>query len=390
MNGILTGSPLPDGTFECAEQIGVDNDRPVFTPDTPESIPGNAQYVFLLHLPSGEARGLDIVWPHRETLPRPGFDYPHNANFSEVLDQIIFLQTEGGDWQRLTTVSPRPQGVAVDVPALDNPAWLSVGIPYFAHQYERLIRGIQCHADWDVRSIGNSPEGRPLHGCMRPAKTAKSKGLFLISSYQHYGEWTGLHAIDTLLRHLPPEADAFSWAVIPCMNPDGLYRGWRGDLMHRGDAVNEAHGGNINRSWNPPCLPESIAAAEFFRGAAQKERPLHALDFHMGWSNPNHSGGGITVFHKGELDDGLDAHLREFTEAFFKTVPIQPFAWEHSRLQAPGAAPWFTREFGCPAQTVEFSRFQAHLPGGPPQALTAEYCRKLGPQIAQVLCAAYS
>lgn len=390
MNGCLSLSRLPVGTFECATRLDTRDGRPVFGPDTPESIPGNAQYVFLLHLPRGEARSLDIVWPHRETAARPGFDYPHNTNFSEVLDQVIFLQPHGEDWERLTSVRRRPYGVEVDLPALDQPAWLSVGIPYFACQYETLLRDLEADPAWGVLRIGGSAQGRPLHGCLRPARTDDSRGLFLLTAYQHYGEWTGLHAIDALMRNLPPEADAFSWAVVPCMNPDGLYQGWRGDLMHRGDALHEAHGGNINRAWNPPCLPESIAAAEFFRGAAQEERALHALDFHMGWSSPNHSGGGLTVYHKGEIDPAMDAHLRQFTEAFFTGVPIQDFAWEHSRLNGPGATPWFTRELGCPAQTVEFSRFQAHLPGGPPQPVSTQYYRNLGPQIAKALCTAYA
>ncbi|MCC5845325.1 MAG: hypothetical protein JJU05_13840 [Verrucomicrobia bacterium] len=388
MNGQLTRARLPRGTFECATRLETENGRPVFGPDTPESIPGNAQYVFLLHLPRGPAFSLDILWPHRETPPRPGFDYPHNANFSEVLAQVIFLQPRGGDWQRITAPRPRPFGVEVDIPALEQPAWLSVGIPYFACQYEALLDHLEQDPAWSVTKIGGSLEGRPLHACLRPAR-GQSRGLFLLTAYQHYGEWAGLHAIDALMRNLPPEADAFTWAVVPCLNPDGLYRGWRGDLMHRGDALNEEHGGNINRAWNPPCLPESAAAAGFFKNTAQADRPLHALDFHMGWSSPQHSGGGLTVYHPGEIDPETDAHMRRFTEDFFKTVPIQPFAWEHSRLNGPGATPWFTRELGCPAQTVEFSRFQAHLPGSPPRPVTPDYYRNLGPQIAECLILKY-
>ena len=386
MNGCLTQAPLPAGTFECATLLEQQGKRCVLGPDTPESIPGNAQYVFLLHLPRGEARTLDIVWPHRETPARPGFDYPHNTNFSEVLDQVIFLQTPGNDWQQLTTVRQRPQGVAVDIPALDRPAWLSVGIPYFASAFEALMDVLRNDTRWQVETIGTTPEGRPLHGCLRPARTNDSRGLFLLTAYQHYGEWAGLHAIDALMRTLPPEADAFTWAVVPCMNPDGLYQGWRGDRMHRGDALNEAHGGNLNRAWNPPCLPESVAASDFFKKAATLAPPLHALDLHMGWSNPDHSGGGLTVYHPGEIDPDMAAHMHRFTNAFFETVPIEPFAWEHSRIQGPGATPWFTRELGCPAQTVEFSRFQAHFHGASaPQPVSTPYYRAMGPLIAKHL-----
>lgn len=389
--GILTEAPLPPGTFECATPLPPRDRHPVFGPDTPESIPGNAQYVFLLRIPPGETRTLDIVWPHRETPPRPGFDYPHNANFSEVLDRVLFLRRDGEDWERLLTPRPRPHGVEVTLPALDREAWLSTGVPYFAHEFEDLMTAVRADARWRVEPIGTSREGRTLHGCLRPAQTnAPSRGLFLLSAYQHYGEWAGLHAIDRLLRELPPEADAFTWAVVPCVNPDGLYRGWRGDLQHRGDALDQDHGGNLNRAWNPPCLPETRAAAGFFQTIAGKTPPLHALDLHMGWSSPDRGGDGLTIYHEGEIADEMAAHLDAFTKAFFQRVPIEPFAWRHSRLQGAGAAPWFTRELGCPAQTTEISRFQAPLPGHPhPQPVTAEYYRDLGGHIAQALIQFY-
>ena len=384
--GLLTRTPLPSGTYECATLLEQKEERLVLGPDTPDSIPGNAQYVFLLRVPPGPSRSIDIVWPHLETESRPGFDYPHNANFCQVLDQVIFLRKEHGDWQRLTTLRTRPHGVELDLPALDSPAWLSVGIPYFACEFEALMTHLRNDPRWQIESIGTSPEGRTLPGCLRRARTPEtSRGLFLISAYQHYGEWAGLHAVDALMRDLPPEADAFDWAVVPCVNIDGLHRGWRGDLMHRGDALDQEHGGNLNRAWNPPCLPESKAAAAFFKKAAALSPSLHALDLHMGWSNPEHSGGGLTVYHPGEIPETLHERMRAFTDFFFQRVPIQDFAWEHSRLQGAGATPWFTRELGCPAQTVEFSRFQSNPHGQPDGPISTAYYRSLGPLMAQSL-----
>ncbi|MFP4156048.1 MAG: M14 family zinc carboxypeptidase [Opitutales bacterium] len=391
-HGLLSQAPLPPGTFECAAVLESDSGRPTFGPDTPGSIPGNAQYVFLLRVPPGAGRSLDIVWPHGETPARPGFDYPHNANFSEVLDQVIFWRSDGGDWERLLSTRPRPHGVEVTLPASQQEAWLSVGIPYFAREFEDLMAAVQADASWRVEPIGSSLEGRTLHGCVRAARTtAASRGLFLLSAYQHYGEWAGLHAIDRLLRDAPPEADAFTWAVVPCVNMDGLYRGWRGDLQHRGDALDQPHGGNLNRAWNPPSLPETRAVADFFKRAAGQVQPLHALDLHMGWSSPDHGGDGLTVYHEGEIPDDLEARMRAFTGAFFKRVPIEAFAWEHSRLQGAGATPWFTRELDCPGQTMEISRFRATRPADQShEAVSPGYYRALGRQLAEALVSFYS
>jgi hypothetical protein len=391
MNGLLTQTPLPAGTYECATLIERRDDRLVLGPDTPDTIPGNMQYTFLLRLPSGEPHRIEIVWPHHETNLRPGFDYPHNANFGDVLERVLFLRRDGEGWQRLTDAVARPHGAEVLIPAQDRPAWLSVGIPWFACDHDALIDFARGDDRWRVEEIGNSAEGIPLHGCFRPASpSGKTKGLFMLSAYQHYSEWAGPHALDEFIRNPPAGSDAFDWAVIPCVNMDALHRGWRGNLQHQPEPPDAEHNGNLNRAWNPPCLPETRAAASFFQRSADISPPLHALDLHMGWSTPDRGGDGLTVYHPGELPESLDQHIRRFTDAFFQHVPIEPFAWQNGRLQAASAATWFTREWGIPGQTLEISRFRAFKADGAHAPVSEAYYRSIGTATAETLIAYYS
>jgi hypothetical protein len=379
--------------INCARLIERRAGLLVLAPDTPESIPGNAQYAFIATLPPrGRPLRLRIQWPDTRHTGLRGFDYPNNHNFAAVLPDILFTSPTGLEWRRVDG-KPLPDGAELAVPAGDVPLRVSVGVPYFESHYMRLIRHAAASGDWEVRETGASRGGRPLHGLLRrPRAGGACRGLLVIQAYQHYSEWAGLHVVDQLVRRLAdavPGADRFAWAVTPCINRDALAEGWRGDRMHNGDGVDWPCGGNFNRDWDAFRHPETRAAAAFYRDIAEEYAPLHGLDLHMGWSSPEHSGGGLTVFRPGHLPEELAAIERRFTGNFFREVPIEPFAWENSERRRPNFAAWFTRSFNAVGQTVEISRFRGFDAAGKPQPVSQAYYQSLGPRMAAALSRFY-
>ena len=362
-------------------------------PALPDWVPGNAQYTLIVPLPPhSDPLPLSISWPPDQPGP-PGFDYPHNANFSSVLHEIIFLSTDGYHWQRVENLSPAvEQRLDLTLPPSPEPLWLSVGIPYFAFQEAALRHDLQS-TPWQMEVIGHSIRGRPLYGYSRPpADPSRARGTFLLSAYQHWSEWAGPIALEALLRtpwEELPGAEEFGWAVIPVMNPDALAEGWPGDLMHNGQPHQFPEGPNMNRAWNPPVRPETLAAAAFFTRVHNTLPALHLLDFHMGWSTPANSGGGLTCFHPGELSPEKETRERVFTKHYFAHVPIEPFPWVHSALERPNAAAWATRVLGCPGQTVEISRFRGFTPQGYPIPVSDAYYQSIGPATARALISFY-
>ncbi len=384
----------PTGAWECCRIVAVEESENalVMVPDTLDRIPGNAQYVFTTRLPPGNgSRTLKILWPGDTGEALPGFDYPGNASFAHVLPQILFRSADARRWEPLTGGRAIPGGVEIAIN--DSASWIAVGIPYFESRYRELVAFAHSAPGWQVTRIGRSREGRPVHAFFRrPTKASTSCGLFILQGYQHYSEWASLHALDTLVRQLGgiAGADAFAWAILPCLNQDALARGWRGDPMHSGNPDELPNGGNMNRDWDTFSRPETRAAAACYRSLAADHTPRHALDIHMGWSTPDRSGGGLTVFKDGQLPPGEAARERAFTETFFRHVPIEPFPWEHSEIDRPNFAAWAVRELGCLGQTVEISRFRSFKSNGQPGPISQDYYEALGPAMARALIHQYS
>lgn len=377
----------------CARVLESHPDKVRLAPDTPDSIPGNAQYYLLAKvLPHRQPLEIEIHWPQSTTTHLQGFQYSRNENFSTVLEKICFISPDRKNWKRSTNARPTETGAAIDLPPSSGPCWLSVGIPYFKEDLKELMSVLGSSDRCELKQIGKSRLGRPVHGIwIPPVEPDTCSGIFLIQAYQHHTEWAGLHAMDQLLRKLAAgsiESGNFAWSIVPCINVDSLFGGWREDLVHL--EVDLPNGGNFNRDWKAFLHPEVRATRDFHRANAARFPVLHALDLHMGWSSRKSSGGGLTVFRQNQLP--LETHVRErqFTREFFKRVPIENFPWEVSATDRANFAAWVWREFSAIGQTVEISRFRGLDEFHQPTEVSQAYYRNLGPCIARALADFYS
>ncbi|MCH8474113.1 MAG: hypothetical protein LAT55_02680 [Opitutales bacterium] len=380
----LYTSPLPSAKILDSSQEHI-----TLTPDTPGKIPGNSQYALVATFaPRNQERCLNIVWPPNREEALAGFDYPHNHNFAKALPEVLFLRKRGQGWTRISPCDTHSDGVTITLPSHAEPVEFSVGLPYFQSDFERLQKALE-NGPWEKTIIGNSRRGRPIPAYFRPAtKPTQTKGAFALMGYAHYSEWAGLQMLDGLLQTNwkdLPAAEDFAWAIIPALNIDALYGGWREDPMYTREDPSLPGGGNLNRAWNPPCRPETEAAAIFLRKIHNHTPLLHVLDIHMGWSRMDHSGGGLTVFQDGEIPRLLAEKEKAFTDQYLREVPIEHFPWKHSRLEGMNAAAWAVREFGIIGQTLEISRFRAFDKNKNPLPVSEDYYRNLGPQNARTL-----
>jgi hypothetical protein len=362
-------------------------------PDTPESVPGNGQYFFLTRvLPHAEPLSLEIEWPQNNTTDLPGFYYPGNVNFAKVLAEVCFSSRDRETWERITEVEPTSIGVRVRLQPNAEPLYFSIGVPYMAERLERLIGMAEGSEYCQVEKIGKSRNGRPLFGLLfEPSPGRPCQGLFLLQGYQHHSEWAGLYVLDTLVRGLVSGAidgSGFAWAIVPCLNADALYGGWREDLMHTHSGNGKC--GNLNRDWSEFEYPETRAASGFYRRLAKRWPVAHGIDIHMGWSSPVQSGGALTVFKKDLLPEKMALQEAAFTQSFFKQVPIEPVAWEVTEPERTNFSSWIWREFRAIAQTMEVSRFKAFDQAGRSGAVCQAYYESLGRYLANSLVRFYA
>ncbi len=372
----------------CGRVTDCANGRVTMSPDTPDTVPGNGQYHFLTRvLPHADALKLRIEWPQNNETELPGFDYPGNHNFGKVLDKVCFRSTDLREWHRIESAVATPMGAEVGLAPAAEPVYVGIGVPYACARHGELIEFLRAHGDCEVREIGRSRNGRAVHGILfPPPSNTACRGLFLVQGYQHHSEWAGLYALDALARGLADgsvDRGGFAWALVPCLNVDSLFGGWREDLMYTHEGSGKC--GNFNRDWRDFEYPEVKAARDFHRTAAERWPLRHALDFHMGWHSPEKSGGGLSVFVDGSVPPEAAARERAFAEVFFEKVPIEPFAWQVTRPDRPNFASWVGREFGALAQTVEVSRFVALDAERKPCAISREYYESLGPCAAEAL-----
>jgi hypothetical protein len=358
-------------------------------PDTPEAVPGNGQYYFHTRIPAhGTAFDLQIEWPDRNRTDLPGFQYPDNENFATVLPQICFSSRDGSNWERIEGTRAVPRGVRVHLPADDSDREVAIGVPYFPERYERLLEAVRQDDRFRVEVIGKTARGRPLYGISYPAdqEGRDPREMIILHGFQHHTEWAGLYLVESIIRGFMDgsvDPGGFAWAMVPCLNIDSLYGGWREDRMYNHQPGEPD--GNFNRDWKSFRYPEVKSSRDFLLRAAEGKTVRHGLDIHMGWHAPWKSGSGLSVFRDGELPPERAREEMAFARHLFSKVAIEPFPWSISRVDRPNFAAWLWRQFGCLGQTLEISRFRSDPPGGSPGPVSQKYYQSLGPAVAEAL-----
>ncbi len=261
------------------------------------------------------------------------------------------VQRSGRGWTRAET---RYDGAALSIvhepgSALTRYAYFA---PYPGSRLETRLRQVAAKPWVDVSRIGESLEGRPLHGVGFGDREA-SRTFWLIAR-QHPGETPASWAMEGLLERLANGEDEASGAllsearvvVVPLVNPDGAELG-----NHR----TSASGVNLNRVWDDPSAADAPEVAAIRQAIAARGVDLffdvHADESHAfafaacSEGNPSYND------EIAEAESAIRDNLAEMTPEFLDEPGYD--------LDAPGeadlscAANFIGESFGCPAITLE-------------------------------------
>lgn len=194
------------------------------------------------------------------------------------------ISADGHNWQPVAAnaVQTSEDGTTFNVKLStdESPLWVAGQELVTTSFYDEWVRKLAARDDIDVRLLGRSVHGRPIH----VARTAtRSEGILLLGR-QHPPEVTGAFAmrpfVDTVLADTPLARqfrDRYSIIISPLINPDGVALGhWRHNV----------NGVDLNRDWGPFTQPETQSVARLLSGLDELGLQLRLmLDFHSTKSN---------------------------------------------------------------------------------------------------------
>ncbi len=192
------------------------------------------------------------------------------------------LSRGSGPWQYVpesaVTASDDGMRVRIDVPLAGEPVFLTAQELVTASDYDTWLGSHAMLPGIERSLIGRSIEDRPIE--MLATTADQALGTVVLVGRQHPPELTGTIAMlpfaDEVLgpSELAQQFRArFNTAIVPFMNPDGVYHGyWRHNLGST----------DLNRDWGPFAQPETQAVLRVLDRLAQRPdtRPVVFLDFH--------------------------------------------------------------------------------------------------------------
>ncbi|MCA9657006.1 MAG: hypothetical protein KC486_01565 [Myxococcales bacterium] len=259
--------------------------------------------------------------------------------------------------------------------------------PYSQERHADLVARAQLADGVRLEVLGSSCDGRDID-LLVVGEPSEDKRAYWIIARQHPGETMAEWLIDGLLeRLLDPEdpvarklrADAVFY-VVPCMNPDGAFRGHL--------RVN-AKGANLNREWLEPTMersPEVFLVRERMEATGVD----FFLDVHGDEGLPyNFVAGpdGVTSVTErlAKLEDDFQAALRQASPDF-QSEHGYPKA-EPGEANMTMATNYIADAFGCLSMTLEQPFKDAANNPLPAVGWSPARCRKLGVAILDALYA---
>jgi hypothetical protein len=200
-----------------------------------------------------------------------------------------------------------------------------------------------------VTEIARTAHDRPVRA-IRIGPQDGGEGTFYLQGMQHTSEWAGGRVLSAMARYLVSDAGAslrqrYVFHLVPVVNVDGLYD-WR-----------QAPEGNMNRDWEAFGMRETRGVRDYIQGfVADGERLLYGMDMHMGWSNPDNSGGCLTVYPDGMAPPEIIEKQLAIAEHIFAHTDWTDRTWRAYHSNGVNFSFWVLHEFGVPAQTGENSR----------------------------------
>ncbi len=210
------------------------------------------------------AKGTPLTIELTDLVGEYNYKYGSHPVTSETRPVISHDQTH---WHHLSDQQVQWNAADTTLRLTFNPerdtVWVAHIPPYITEPLAQLLTKYQGYPSVVLRTIGYTPEGRPLHlmSITNPEVALDQKKVVWLMARQHAWEAGTSYVMDAALRYLLDSAqgqallDSMVFQIIPMGDPDGVARG--------GVRFN-VFGHDLNRNW------DHVVAEEMPEIAAQK------------------------------------------------------------------------------------------------------------------------
>jgi hypothetical protein len=325
----------------------------------------------------GEEIPVVLRWLPQDGKPvdRTAKKYWYVQPFFRVADRAIFTSEDELTWTRVEQVKKGDwqMEVRVTLPS-SGKLFLSVKLPFTLKMLEQVC---EKFAPWRV-TVAKTAGGLDM-----PAfRFGTGNKLLWLQANQHVIETSGSYVLSSLMEVLAdPATDLkdFTFVVIPSVSVEKMI----------GDCSFPELAHNINRDWTKRLHPEvqGIHACIQKELAAGKELEL-LIDMHNGWCRESDSGGNITEYNHGFIEDAYWERRLRFTRAMLAACDYEhpEKIWWVEPSDGSTCFQYGSLDYETLSYTYEFSYFKMYdRAKGDYVPLTQEHLLKLGRQMAAFL-----
>lgn len=224
-----------------------------------------------------------------------------------------------------------------------DPITVASHIPYSLNDLADFESSISNSEYVDISIIGKSVQNRDikLYHITNPNSPYPVKKKFLVGSGVHAAhESTGMYVMEGIVTSILNSQNALDigdWYIIPCQNPDGVALG---------NSRYNANGVDLNREWNDPTQPETIA----IDSSLNENSPFDGMfDLH-------NNGAEYYAFGWYDLEN---IEFSEFEEMLITLSDSDYTYYAGTGNLGTGRTAWYMNGYGSPS-TLEFSPYVTH------------------------------